>query len=98
MIDLNTLEKKIIQLEQRLKKLEDQVSSPANIQEQELMAALYQKARELVEKHHKTSAIFLQRKLFIDFARAERLLDELQANGVVGPAAGIQPRKILVKK
>ncbi|HBC72756.1 MAG: Cell division FtsK/SpoIIIE [Candidatus Amesbacteria bacterium GW2011_GWB1_47_19] len=88
MADLKTLEKKVNELEQRLKRLEtDKV----------WMDELYKKARELVVKHNRASAIFLQRKLLIDNIRAERILDELQTNGVIGPASGAEPRKVLVK-
>ena len=44
----------------------------------------------------KASASFLQRKLKIGYARAARILDELEAAGVIGPADGAKPREILV--
>ena len=96
MTNLQTLEKKVNKLEERISRLENQAASTSS--DQDLIAALYSKAKELVIKHNKASVIFLQRKLLIDFARASRLLDELQANGVIGPAVGIESRKILVKK
>jgi DNA segregation ATPase FtsK/SpoIIIE-like protein len=62
------------------------------------MDQLYQTARQLVIKHNKASAIFLQRKLLIDYQRALQLLDKLEADGVISPDLGAEPRKILVKK
>ena len=87
MTDTKKLEKKIYELETRIEKLES---------EKEWMDELYKKAKELVVKHNKTSVIFLQRKLMIDLERAAGLLDKLELNGVVGPACGAEPRKILI--
>jgi len=88
MLDLKVLEKKIIELDERLKKIEDKDNR---------MDELYKKAEELVVKSNKASVIFLQRKLWIDFDRATELIEKLQTNGVVGPALGFEPRKVLVK-
>ncbi len=44
----------------------------------------------------KASASLLQRRLSIGYARAARILDELEARGIVGPRNGSQPRDVLV--
>ena len=44
----------------------------------------------------KASASLLQRRLSIGYARAARILDELEARGIVGPRNGSQPREVLV--
>jgi DNA segregation ATPase FtsK/SpoIIIE-like protein len=49
------------------------------------MEQLYKKAKALVLQHNKTSAIFLQKKLIIDYARASELLRKLEADGVIKP-------------
>lgn len=56
---------------------------------------LYNDARELVVEAGKASASYLQRRLRVGYARAARLLDLLESNGVIGPADGAKPREIL---
>jgi S-DNA-T family DNA segregation ATPase FtsK/SpoIIIE len=55
---------------------------------------LYSQAKSLVFETGNASTTFLQRKLKIGYARAASLMDELEANGVVGPQEGAKPRKI----
>jgi DNA segregation ATPase FtsK/SpoIIIE, S-DNA-T family len=57
--------------------------------------ALYESAYQLVRETKKASASLLQRRLKVGYARAARLIDLLEDNGVVGPADGAKPRKIL---
>lgn len=59
---------------------------------------LYNDAYEVIVNHRKASASLLQRKLKIGYARAARLLDILEENGVVGPVNGAKPREIFVDK
>ena len=89
MTDIKALEKKIEDLDKRVIKLEV---------EKDWTDTLYEKARALVIKNDRASAIFLQRKLMIDYERAERLLEKLQSNGVVDPSVNFEPRKVLVKE
>lgn len=58
---------------------------------------LYNEARELVIQAGKASASLLQRRLKVGYARAARLLDLLEAEGVIGPADGAKPRDVLVQ-
>ncbi len=55
---------------------------------------LYGQAKQTVEEAGKASTSFLQRKLRIGYARAARLMDILEENGVVGPADGAKPREV----
>lgn len=55
---------------------------------------LYEAAKEEVIRSKKASASLLQRRLRIGYARAARLLDILEENGVVGPADGARPREV----
>ena len=59
---------------------------------------IYDEAKAVVIKAGKASSALLQRHLKIGYARAARLLDILESEGVVGPAYGAQPREILVKE
>ncbi|MFH1392207.1 MAG: DNA translocase FtsK [bacterium] len=59
---------------------------------------LYEQAKELVIRSRRASASMLQRYLKVGYARAARLLDILEANGVVGPGDGARPRDVLIKK
>ena len=56
---------------------------------------LYERALEIVLHQGKASASYIQRRLSIGFNRAARLIDEMENNGVVGPAQGSKPREVL---
>ena len=56
--------------------------------------SLYQQAFDIVISTGNASTTFLQRKLKIGYARAASLMDQLEHNGIVGPADGAKPRKI----
>lgn len=56
---------------------------------------LYDEARAAVEEAGRASTSYLQRKLKIGYSRAARLMDVLEAKGVIGPADGSKPREIL---
>ncbi|MBP7819660.1 DNA translocase FtsK 4TM domain-containing protein [Candidatus Gracilibacteria bacterium] len=59
---------------------------------------LYEDALRIVVENNKASASLLQRRLKVGYARAARLLDLLEENGVVGPVNGAKPREILVSR
>jgi S-DNA-T family DNA segregation ATPase FtsK/SpoIIIE len=59
---------------------------------------IYPEAYEVVIKAQKASASLLQRRLRIGYARAARLLDLLEARGVVGKGEGAKPREVFVKE
>jgi S-DNA-T family DNA segregation ATPase FtsK/SpoIIIE len=56
---------------------------------------LYEKALEIVMAQGKASASFIQRRLKIGYNRAARLVEEMEHQGVVGPAQGSKPRELL---
>jgi DNA segregation ATPase FtsK/SpoIIIE, S-DNA-T family len=58
---------------------------------------LYEDARQLVVEAGKASTSYLQRRLRLGYARAARLMDILEENGVIGPPDGSKPREILIK-
>lgn len=57
---------------------------------------LYGEAKQVVIEMGKASASLLQRRLRVGYARAARLIDLLEQNGVVGPGEGAKPREILI--
>jgi S-DNA-T family DNA segregation ATPase FtsK/SpoIIIE len=59
---------------------------------------MYEEAKELVVQAGKASASLLQRRLRVGYARAARLLDILESNGVIGGADGAKPRDVLVDR
>jgi len=58
--------------------------------------SMYEAAYNLVVETGKASASLLQRRLKVGYARAARLIDLLEENGVVSSADGAKPRKILI--
>ncbi|MCP4914098.1 MAG: hypothetical protein GY909_13385 [Oligoflexia bacterium] len=58
---------------------------------------LYSEAVKTVVKHRTASASMLQRRLRIGYNRAANLIEEMEANGVVGPAEGSKRRKVLIE-
>ena len=56
---------------------------------------LYDDAVQIVMRAKQASTSLLQRRLKVGYGRAARLLDDMQVRGIVGPADGNKPRKIL---
>lgn len=63
----------------------------------EIDDTLYEDARSAVEAAGRASTSYLQRKLKIGYSRAARLMDVLEAQGVIGPADGSKPREVLTR-
>lgn len=58
---------------------------------------LFEEALRLVCQYDKASASLLQRRLSIGYARAARILDQLEAAGIIGQGEGSKPRDVLMK-
>ncbi len=58
---------------------------------------LFEEAVRTVCQYDRASASLLQRRLKIGYARAARILDELESAGIVSPGEGAKPRDVLVK-
>ena len=56
------------------------------------------KAIEAVIEAQSASTTLLQRKLKLGYARAARIIDELESRGIIGPYEGAKPRKVLISK
>ncbi|SLK30886.1 cell division protein FtsK [Mycobacteroides abscessus subsp. abscessus] len=59
---------------------------------------LYNDAVELIVEMQTASVSMLQRRFRIGYTRAARLIDEMEARGVVGPYEGSKPRNVLIPK
>ena len=57
---------------------------------------LYEEAARIVVGTGQASISHLQRKLRVGFSRAARLIDMMEAEGLVSPGAGAKPREVLV--
>ena len=58
--------------------------------------ALFKEAAEVLVIAQQGSASLLQRKLKLGYNRAGRLIDQLEAAGIVGPFEGSKARKVLI--
>jgi S-DNA-T family DNA segregation ATPase FtsK/SpoIIIE len=59
---------------------------------------LYDEAARIVVSSGQVSISYLQRKLRVGFSRAARLVDMMEAEGLVSPGAGGKPREVLVDR
>jgi S-DNA-T family DNA segregation ATPase FtsK/SpoIIIE len=59
---------------------------------------LYQKAVETILNSGQASASYLQRRLKLGYARAARIVDQMEGEGIIGPSEGSKPREILVDR
>ncbi len=58
---------------------------------------LFTEAVKVACQYDRASASLLQRRLSIGYARAARILDQLEEEGIVGPGEGAKPRDVLVR-
>ncbi|NQS98429.1 MAG: DNA translocase FtsK 4TM domain-containing protein [candidate division Zixibacteria bacterium] len=59
---------------------------------------LYEQAAKMIAVHQQGSVSLLQRKFKIGYARAARIIDQLEAAGIVGPFDGSKARRVLVSE
>ncbi len=59
---------------------------------------LYDKAVEIIMTTGQASASYLQRKMKLGYARAARIIDQMESEGLLGPSEGSKPREILVDR
>jgi DNA segregation ATPase FtsK/SpoIIIE, S-DNA-T family len=75
---------------------EDEKSGPDSLEFEK--DDLYDEAARIVVGTGQASISYLQRKLRIGFSRAARLVDMMEAEGLVSPATGGKPREVLVDR
>jgi len=76
--------------------VEDEKTGPEALQFEK--DDLYDEAARIVVSSGQASISYLQRKLRIGFSRAARLVDMMEAEGLVSPGAGGKPREVLVDR
>ena len=57
---------------------------------------MFEDAARLVIQHQQGSTSLIQRKLSIGYNRAGRIIDQLEAAGIVGPFEGSKAREVLI--
>ncbi|WP_306437538.1 DNA translocase FtsK [Saccharibacillus sp. O23] len=71
--------------------VDDSVSEP-----EEIVDELYDQAVQIVVEAKQASVSLLQRRMRVGYTRAARLVDAMEARGVVGPYEGSKPREVLI--
>ena len=57
---------------------------------------MYRDALRVIIDSGKASTSLLQRRLRIGYARAARIIEQMEDQGVIGPADGARPREVLI--
>ncbi len=84
-------QQQIAQFDENLVNLEEKSTSEGVLSEDEL----YGEVLEFVMENGSASTSLLQRRFRIGYNRASRLIDDLEANGVIGPQNGSKPRELI---
>lgn len=103
---IEQLETEIIGLKVRIARIESYLSDLPNaddyIDSQHSVDGednLFEEAKKIVMEYDRASASLLQRRLSIGYARAARLIDQLETKGVIASSDGSsKPREVLLKK
>lgn len=74
-----------------------EIKTVKNLEQSSNKDELYDEAVEYVKEMQRASTSLLQRKFNIGYNRAERLIGELEKNGIVSPGDDASPRKVLIK-
>ncbi len=83
----------IAQFDENLINLEEKQSENGNGESEDDM---YAEVLEFVLENQKASTSLLQRRFRIGYNRASRLIDDLESNGIIGPANGSKPRDVII--
>lgn len=57
---------------------------------------MFEEAARLIVLNQQGSTSLIQRKFSLGYNRAGRIMDQLEADGIVGPSEGSKPRQVLV--
>ncbi|MNJ48936.1 DNA translocase SpoIIIE [compost metagenome] len=63
---------------------------------EEIVDELFDQAVQIILEAKQASVSLLQRRMRIGYTRAARLIDSMEARGIVGPYEGSKPREVLI--
>lgn len=75
----------------------DEDSEPSKEVDMKQLDDKFEESARLVVLHQHGSTSLIQRKLSLGYNRAGRIIDQLEAAGIVGPFEGSKAREVLVK-
>ena len=67
-------------------------------EDEDLSDEMYDLAVRLVTEHRQASISWLQRRLRVGYNRAARMVERMEREGVVSPAAGARPREVIARR
>ncbi|WP_408894688.1 DNA translocase FtsK 4TM domain-containing protein [Paenibacillus taichungensis] len=71
--------------------VDDSVQAADEVQDE-----LYEQAVQIILEAKQASVSLLQRRMRVGYTRAARLIDSMEARGVIGPYEGSKPREVLI--
>jgi S-DNA-T family DNA segregation ATPase FtsK/SpoIIIE len=80
-----------------LPEIEDDSGTELEDYDPEVKDELFNKAARLIVEYQQGSTSLIQRKFSIGYNRAGRLIDQMEAAGIVGPYEGSRARQVLIK-
>ena len=90
---MDEIEQKVVQSSSKGSAPEPEATADETMGDEMLPAAV-----EVILETGQASVSMLQRRLKLGYARAARIVDEMEERGIVGPFKGSKPREILVTK
>ncbi|WP_282941912.1 DNA translocase FtsK [Paenibacillus sp. RC67] len=78
-------------VEDMVPQIEEQAEVPDQMEDE-----LYDQAVQIILEAKQASVSLLQRRMRVGYTRAARLIDSMEAKGIVGPYEGSKPREVLV--
>jgi S-DNA-T family DNA segregation ATPase FtsK/SpoIIIE len=75
----------------------DEESEPTKEVDMRQLDEKFEESARLVVLHQHGSTSLIQRKLSLGYNRAGKIIDQLEAAGIVGPFEGSKARKVLIK-
>ena len=99
--EIENLKTELSGLRIRLKRIEEYLAffqdAKTYIGNEDSRDELFKESVKIVVKHDKVATSLLQRKFSIGYSRAARILDQMEALGILGPAEGAKSRDVLIR-